>query len=270
MARRLLLVGAGKMGGALLKGWLARGIDSSSIGVIETEPAARERTKGLGVAVWPKPSALEGEGAPAAVIFAVKPQGMADLLPAYRHIATQGAVVLSIAAGRTIAFIERHLGPDCAVVRGMPNTPAEVGCGITVACANRRTTAAQKALCDDLLRGVGVVEWVEDEALLEAVTAVSGSGPAYVFHFLECLRDAGVREGLPLALALRLARETVIGSSELLRASQESLETLRRNVTSPGGTTEAALAILMAEDGLRALIARAVAAARRRARELAG
>jgi pyrroline-5-carboxylate reductase len=207
---------------------------------------------------------------PDVIVFAVKPQALDDIAPGYRPYAEAGAVALSIAAGKTIAVFERHLGGRAAIVRTMPNTPAAVGRGITVACANGHVTAAQRALCQALLEAVGEVAWVEDEALLDPVTAVSGSGPAYVFLLIECLAEAGIAAGLPADLAQRLARATVIGSGELARLSDETAAQLRKNVTSPGGTTAAALEVLMGERGLRELMTRAVAAATRRSRELAG
>lgn len=270
MPRRLCLVGAGRMGGAMLKGWIARGIAPEDVQVIEPDAAAARAVAELrGVAVAAAPDALPAEAPPRAVILAVKPQAMDAVLPPYAAFAGKGTVFLSIAAGRSLASLERRLGASAAVVRAMPNTPAAVLRAITVACPNRNVTAEQRRLCDELLGAVGAVEWVADESLLDAVTAVSGSGPAYVFHFIECLAEAGAAAGLPRELATRLARETVAGSGELARRSPESAETLRRNVTSPGGTTEAALAILMAKDVLKSLIARAVAAACRRSRELA-
>ena len=177
---------------------------------------------------------------------------------------------LSIAAGRTIGYYAERLGADAAIVRCMPNTPAAVRRGMTVACANAGVSAEQRSTCADLLEAVGEVDWVEDEALLDAVTAVSGSGPAYVFLLAECLAQAAIAVGLPAELADKLARTTVSGSGELLRLSPESSETLRVNVTSPGGTTAEALAVLMADDGFGPLLKRAVAAAERRSRELAG
>ena len=180
-----------------------------------------------------------------------------------------GTVFLSIAAGKTIGFFEGHLGREAAIVRAMPNTPAAIGRGISVLCANARASQAQRETCGALMQAAGEVAWVEEEALLDPVTAVSGSGPAYVFLLVEALAAAGVSAGLPEDLAMRLAGETVSGAGELLRRSGESAATLRHNVTSPGGTTQAALEVLMAEDGLQALMTRAVAAATRRSEELA-
>ncbi len=201
---------------------------------------------------------MPDEPAPGAVVFAVKPQVIDAVLPGYRRWAGPDTLFVSIVAGKTIAGITRHLGP-AALVRTMPNTPAAIGRGITVACANARVTQAQRALCDKLLAAAGESAWVEDEALLDAVTAVSGSGPAYVFLLIEALAQAAEAAGLPPDLALRLARATVAGSGELARLSDESPAQLRENVTSPGGTTRAALDVLMAGDGLVPLIGRAVA-----------
>jgi len=267
----VLLVGCGKMGGALLSGWLAEGIVGPHSPVTVVEPAAAAtvefRSKpGLNIRDSGDPLFV-----PAVVVFAVKPQGMDEIVPAYRRYVRPDTVFLSIAAGRPIAFFERNLGADAAVVRAMPNTPAAVGRGITVACANRQVSTVQREVCDKLLSAVGEVAWITDEALLDPVTAVSGSGPAYVFLLAEALAEAGRAAGLPADLALRLARATVAGSGELLHRAAEPADQLRRNVTSPGGTTAAALEILMAKrGGLADLMARAVAAATRRSRELAG
>jgi len=269
MAASILLVGCGKMGGALLEGWLARGIAAGDVIVVEPNAEAAGPAAGRGVAVASSADALPAAGRPAVVVFAVKPQMMDGVAPAYARFA-DGAVYLSIAAGKTIAYFERRLGGTAAVVRAMPNTPAAVRRGMTVACANRPVTDAQRRLCDDLLGAVGEVAWIDDEALLDAVTALSGGGPAYVFLLAEGLARAGVEAGLPTELAERLARVTVAGSGELLRCSAEPPAVLRRNVTSPGGTTAEALKVLMAEDGWQPLLDRAIAAAARRSRELAG
>lgn len=273
-ASRLLLVGCGKMGGALLAGWLARGTAGAHAPVIIVEPAAAAtaafRAK-PGIGTVGSAGELPADTAVDVVVFATKPQGLEKIAPDYRRFVRPGTVFLSIAAGRTIAFFESHLGNAAAVVRSMPNTPAAVGRGITVACANRAVTPRQRDKCTDLLAAVGEVAWVDDEALLDPVTAVSGSGPAYVFLLVECLAEAGVQAGLPPDLAMRLARATVAGSGELLHQGTEAAEQLRRNVTSPGGTTAAALDVLMAKDGgLQELMTRAIAAATRRSRELAG
>ena len=267
---KVLLVGCGKMGGAMLRGWLARGLTLDDVMVVEPAAGAAPDVPGGGVRVVAGAGDVPAAFRPDVVVFAVKPQGMDEIVPAYRDIAATGAAVLSIAAGRTIASFERLLGAGAAVVRAMPNTPAAVGRGITAACANGAVTAAQRTTCQALLEAVGDAVWVEDEPLIDAVTAVSGSGPAYVFLLIECMARAGVEQGLPADIAERLARATVAGSGELARLSEDGADVLRRNVTSPGGTTAAALDVLMADDGLAPLMARAIAAATRRSRELAG
>jgi pyrroline-5-carboxylate reductase len=259
----ILLVGCGKMGGALLAGWKRRLVQP----LAAVEPQAV--TLPAGVTRYRSAEALPQRLAPEAVVLAVKPQSLPEALPAYRRLADGKTVFLSIAAGKTLGFFARTIGENAAVVRAMRNTPAAIGRGIAVACANRHVTPAQRALCTRLLAAVGEVAWVEDEALLDPVTAVSGSGPAYVFLLIECLAEAGVAAGLPKDLAMALARATVAGSGELARLSSEDAAQLRRNVTSPGGTTEAALRVLMAEDGMAGLMRRAIAAATARSRELA-
>ncbi|MGE0716119.1 MAG: pyrroline-5-carboxylate reductase [Alphaproteobacteria bacterium] len=264
----LLLVGCGKMGGAMLEGWCARGLAAGGVHVVE--PAPDPRFAGLdGVTMHAAAAGLPPGLAPAVVVLAVKPQSMDDALAGYRRFVAPDTVFLSIAAGKTIAYFERALG-EAAIVRSMPNTPAAVGKGMTVAVAGGRVTPAQREACDALLAAVGEVAWVEDEGLIDAVTAVSGGGPAYVFLLVECLAEAGRAAGLPEDLAMRLARVTVAGSGALLAGSAEAAATLRRNVTSPGGTTQQALAVLMAENGLQPLMTAAIAAATRRSRELAG
>lgn len=267
---RLLLVGGGKMGGALIEGWLARGIAASQVTVVEPDEAGRAQLAEKGVQTAASHDALPADLAPAVVILAVKPQVMDAILPPYKRFVGPNTVFLSVAAGRTVDSFERHLGADAAIVRTIPNTPAAVGRGMTVLFANARVDPAQRDACDELLRGVGETGWVEKESLIDAATAVSGSGPAYVFYLIECLAHAGVSAGLPRDLAMRLAEATVSGAGELARQSDEPAEQLRKNVTSPGGTTQAALDVLMAEDGLAPLMRRAVAAAAARSRELAG
>lgn len=265
----MLLVGCGKMGGALLGGWLGRGVDPASVTIVEpfgADAIARQH----GVKVVDDDSALDKGYAPGVIAYAVKPQGMDDIVPPYKRFVRPETVFLSIAAGRPISFFEKHLGSDAAIIRSMPNTPAAVGRGITVACGNDHITEAQKTVCHSLLEAVGDVAWVDDEALMDAVTAVSGSGPAYVFLLIETLAEAGVAAGLDPALSEQLARATVIGSGELARQSSDAAAVLRQNVTSPGGTTAAALDVLMGEPGMKDLMIRAVDAATRRSRELAG
>lgn len=265
----LLLVGQGKMGGAMLAGWLAAG-SVARVAVVEPRADAGEAIADFRVTIHRTVDDLPGDFVPDTVVLAVKPQVMAAVAPAYARFAGPGTVFLSIAAGKSIAFFQNLLGERAAIVRAMPNTPAAIGRGITVACANASVTPDQAQRCEALLAAVGEVGWVTDEALIDAVTAVSGSGPAYVFLLIEALAAAGAAAGLPEALSMRLARATVAGSGELARLSADSAEQLRRNVTSPGGTTEAALRVLMAEGGLEALMAKAVAAAVARSRELAG
>lgn len=269
MGARILLVGCGKMGGAMLGGWLAGDVAAADVTVIEPF-AGEEVAKLYGVTVAKSVDEVAGDFLPDIVIFAVKPQNMDDILPLYRDFVRPGTVFLSIAAGRTVASFEKFLGKEAAIVRTMPNTPAAIGRGITVAFANAPVTDAQRMLAQSLLEAVGEFDWVDDEALIDAVTAVSGSGPAYVFLLIEAMTDAGIAAGLAPDLAERLARATVAGSGELARQSDDSAATLRQNVTSPGGTTAAALEVLMADDGLSPLMRRAVAAAADRSRELAG
>jgi len=266
MEESLVLVGCGKMGGAMLEGWLAGGLAPERVRIVEPGTPAVDRKD---LTVVDGAEALDRDFPADIVVLAVKPQVMAAVAPAYARFADAGAVVLSIAAGQTVATLSGHLGARAAIVRSMPNTPAAVGRGISVGYANDQVSADQRALCDRLLAAVGEVGWVDDEALLDAVTGVSGSGPAYVFFLTECLAEAGVEAGLDRELATRLARATVAGAGELMRLSGEDAAVLRRNVTSPKGTTEAGLGVLMADDGLRPLIARTVAAAARRSAELA-
>jgi pyrroline-5-carboxylate reductase len=263
----ILLVGAGKMGGAMLEGWLALGIDAKRIAVLEPQPtdelAALARR---GVTLNPSPGTI---GEVAAVVVAVKPQVAPEVMPTLRPFVAGSTVVVSIMAGRTLQFLAQAF-PRAAVVRTMPNLPAAIGRGITVAVANEQVTAPQRELVHALLSAVGAVEWLGDEALMDAVVAVSGSGPAYVFLLAETMAQAGVAAGLPPALAATLARATVAGSGEMLQRSPLEAGTLRQNVTSPGGTTAAALDVLMAADGMAPLMRKAIASAARRSRELAG
>jgi len=261
----LVLVGAGKMGGAMLEGWLALGLDPKRVAIQEPQPA-------------PEIAALAAQGVrinPASVddasviVIAVKPQVAGDVVPKLKSLVRPSTVAVSVMAGKTLRFLEGALG-NCAIVRSIPNTPAAIGRGITVAVPNAKVSAAQRALSHTLLSSVGAVEWVDDEGLIDAATAVSGSGPAYVFLLAETLARAGAAAGLPADLAARLARATVAGSGELLHRSPLDAATLRQNVTSPAGTTAAALSVLMAPDGLDPLMQKAVAAATKRSRELAG
>jgi pyrroline-5-carboxylate reductase len=261
----IVLAGAGKMGGAMLSGWLARGLDAKHVVVIEPHPSdeiGALATKGIRLNPSPK-----DVGAVATLVIALKPQTFREAGAMLKSFAGPSTLVVSIMAGTTIASLEQVCGGS--VVRAMPNTPAAIGRGITVAVAANNVSAAQRAVADALLRAIGSVEWIDDENLMDAVTAVSGSGPAYIFLLAEELARAGVEAGLPADLATRLARETVAGSGELLHRSELASATLRQNVTSPGGTTAAALEVLMGPDGLQLLLTRAVAAATRRSKELA-
>jgi pyrroline-5-carboxylate reductase len=264
----LVLVGAGKMGGAMIEGWLGLGIDPNKIAIREPQPSAEiAALTARGVRINPADGAVTDASV---IILAVKPQVAAEVVPGLRPLLRPRTVAISIMAGKTLAFLEGALGSGTAIVRSMPNTPAAIGRGITVAVPNRQVGETQRALSHTLLSGVGAVEWVKDEALMDAVTAVSGSGPAYVFLLAETLARAGAAAGLPADLAARLARATVSGSGELLHRSPLDAGTLRQNVTSPGGTTAAALSVLMASDGMEPLMDKAVAAATKRSRELAG
>jgi pyrroline-5-carboxylate reductase len=261
----IVLAGAGKMGGAMLTGWLARGLDARGLSVIEPHPASEiSALVKKGVRLNPSPKDI---GAVATLVVALKPQTFREAGAMLKSFAGPSTLVVSIMAGTPIASLEEVCGGS--VVRAMPNTPAAIGRGITVAVAAKNVSAAQRAVADALLRATGSVEWIDDENLMDAVTAVSGSGPAYIFLLAEELARAGVEAGLPPDLATKLARETVAGSGELLHRSDLASATLRQNVTSPGGTTAAALEVLMGPDGMQSLLTRAVAAATRRSRELA-
>jgi len=263
----LVLVGAGKMGAAMLDGWLARGLKPRQITVIEPQP--RKAIKALarrGLKLNPKGKTSAAN----AIVLAVKPQTAAAALPPLAAYVGKTTLVLSIMAGRTIGFLEKSLPVGAAIVRAMPNTPAAIGRGISVAFANTKISTGQRKQASDLLAAIGKVEWVGDEALMDAVTALSGSGPAYVFLLTEAMASAGIAAGLPPALATHLARETVAGSAELLNRSDLDAATLRQNVTSPGGTTAAALDVLMGPGGFENLLTQAIIAATRRSRELAG
>jgi pyrroline-5-carboxylate reductase len=264
----LLLAGAGKMGGALLSGWLDRGLDPSLVVIQDPGPPPEVAALLAKHGISHHATIDHLARPPAVLLAAVKPQAMDAVFPPLARLAGPETLVLSIAAGRTIASFETSLPAATAVVRAMPNTPAAIGRGITGVCPNAHVTARQRALAEALLSAVGEVVWVEDEAHIDAVTAVSGSGPAYVFLVTECLAEAGRMAGLDAALAQRLARATVAGAGELLHRSDLPAAELRRNVTSPGGTTAAALEVLMEGGALQGLLTKAVAAATERGREL--
>ncbi len=262
--RGLVLLGCGKMGSAMLAGWLERGLAPGAVHVIDPKPS--DWVKGTGVSV-------NGTlpDAPAVVLIAVKPQQMGDALPDIAAFGNGATLFVSIAAGTTIGHFEDVLGPASPIVRAMPNTPAAIGRGITAIVGNARVAPAHLETAEALLSAVGQVVRLDGEAQMDAVTAVSGSGPAYVFHLVETLAAAGVAEGLPDDLSMRLAKATVAGAGALAEAAKEDPAQLRVNVTSPGGTTAAALEVLMdGETGFPALLRRAVRAAAERSRELAG
>jgi pyrroline-5-carboxylate reductase len=262
---KLLLVGCGKMGGAMLSGWLERGLEGCV--VVDPGPAVAAAF-GASATVVADPAAIPADFRPEAVLLATKPQEAAAALPHYARFAGQ-AVFVSIMAGRTVAGMQRLLGGQAAIVRAMPNTPAAIRQGFTGAFAGPGVTAAQRDLADAMLAAVGEVAWVPQEALLDPITAVSGGGPAYVFLLAEVLEAAAIDQGIPPGLARRMARATVVGSSALLGASSQEAAELRRAVTSPKGTTERALAVLMAEPAWPDLMKQAIAAATARSRELA-
>lgn len=263
----LVLIGAGNMGGAMLDGWLDSGIEPASIMVVDPRPSKvmAERLSSAGVRHVSEVPAQMKAGV---LLVAVKPQMTDAALPPAQKLVGPDTVSVSVAAGKTMAYLEEQLGG--AIVRAMPNTPAMVGRGITACYPNAAVSKEARAEITRLLSVCGAVEWVDEEDHIDAVTAVSGSGPAYVFHLAECMAEAGRKRGLPADLAMRLARATVAGAGEMLHRSTDEAAILRKNVTSPGGTTAAALEVLMAEHGgLQALMDEAVKAAHLRARELA-
>lgn len=269
LPQSLVLIGAGKMGGAMLEGWLRIGIDPAGIALIDPKPSdemvALANEKGMRL----NPSAKE-IGPAEVIVLATKPQMLDTAAPAVQAFIHPKTLLISILAGKTLSDLASRLPNATAIIRAMPNLPASVQRGATAAAPGKGISMAQMAVADALLASIGKVEWLDDERLIDAVTAVSGSGPAYVFYLVECLAKAGVDAGLPVKVAERLARATIEGAGEMLFQSPLPPGTLRQNVTSPGGTTAAALEVLMAEDGLAPLMTRAVAAAKRRAGELAG
>lgn len=268
MSVQILLVGCGKMGRAMLDGWLTTGSVDRIVVVEPSQPADKPSDDRVQFVV--DAGDIPSDFAPSLMVVAVKPQVIEGVLPTYRRLVDKGAAVLSIAAGTPIRTFQAHFGDGAVIVRAMPNTPAAIGQGTSVLVASANASPAQKAMAEQLIAAVGSVEWVDDEGLIDAVTALSGGGPAYVFLLVECLAEAGREAGLPADMSLRLARSTVIGSGALLDAQEEPAETLRRNVTSPAGTTEAALRVLMDQkSGIGPIITRAIAAAADRSRELA-
>lgn len=269
MTGEILMAGCGNMGYAMLSGWLAGArLEPADVHVVEPVAELRERAADLGVSTYRTAEDLSSDLAPDLVIFAVKPQVMREVVPAYRRFSGPGASFLSIAAGIPISAFEEILGEGTPVIRCMPNTPAAVGRGMMVTVANGHVSPVTAALVDRLLSASGAVTSIDDESLMDAVTAVSGSGPAYVFHFIECLTSAGEKAGLPAETAAMLAAQTVFGAASLAIESTETPATLRRQVTSPNGTTAAALDVLMGDDRLMRLVEQAVEAARLRSIEL--
>jgi pyrroline-5-carboxylate reductase len=267
---KLLLVGAGNLGGALLRGWIDSGIEPGQIVVQDPSPPPHMVDLMQAHNVNCVAGALDHNHEDfSAVVLAVKPQIMDAVLPGVKPFAGASTVFLSVAAGKTIAYFQTGLGKDTALVRTIPNTPAAIGRGITAAYANSRVSPEQKLQCDQLLDAIGEVVWVDDEELIDVATGVSGSGPAYVFYLAECLAQAGVAAGLSEDIALKLARATLCGAGELMHQSPLEPGELRQNVTSPNGTTAAALEVLRDSGELADLMTRAVAAAVKRSRELA-
>lgn len=261
----LLLVGAGKMGGALLQGWLRLGLDPGLIYVVDPQPGPDMKAD-----LDKRRIALNPESmvTPKVVLLAVKPQILSPVLKAIALHIDKDTLVISILAGATLGALDAGLPPRTAIIRAMPNTPAAIGRGVTVMIANAEVTPEQRAVATQLMEAVGEAAWIGDEDLMDAVTAVSGSGPAYVFYLAEALARGGVKAGLPPDLAAKLATATVAGAGELMHRSDLTPETLRKHVTSQGGTTAAALDVLMAPDGLEWLLVQAVKAATERSREL--
>lgn len=267
---KLVLIGCGKMGSAMLEGWLEQGMTPENVMIVEQavdygQSLSERFAVNVVHAIADIPTTFE----PDVVLLAVKPQGMDEAATACQTFARH-ATFMSIAAGKTVSYFENILGTDSSIIRVMPNTPAAVRRGISVGYANAHVSEDAKAFCHQLLEAIGEVCWIDDENLMDPVTALSGSGPAYVFYMTECMAQAGIKAGLPEDLAIQLARATVAGSGELMRQSETDAGQLRVNVTSPGGTTAAALSILMDDQGLAPLMDSAIHAAAQRSKELAG
>lgn len=267
MSSSILLVGCGNMGFAMLKGWLGAMTDLA-VHVVEPDKALADRAAAAGAIAVADAGDLPGDLRPELVFLAVKPQMMGKVVPGYARFAGGSSSFVSVAAGTTIATLAHHLPGPTPIIRCMPNTPAAIGAGMMVCCANAHVTGEARALVEKLLSTSGLVDWIEDEALMDAVTAISGSGPAYVFHMIECLSDAGVALGLAPDLAAKMAMQTVMGAGRLAAEAEDSPARLREQVTSPGGTTAAALSVLMGDDRLKQLIGEAATAARDRGAEL--
>jgi pyrroline-5-carboxylate reductase len=265
----LVLAGCGKMGGAMLEGWLKAGADPKKIAAIDPKPPQEvvDLLHKHNIRHNPPIASITDTEV---IVVAVKPQVMDEVLPNLVPLKSSKPLILSVAAGKTIATFANYFGADASIIRTIPNTPAAIGRGITAMCANAHVTKSQNALANALLSSTGEVVTVDEESQIDLVTAVSGSGPAYVFYLTECIAAAAEKIGLSPALSMQLARATVAGSGELMRQSGIDAATLRQNVTSPNGTTYAALQILMAEDGIKPVFEKAIAAAAKRSQELAG
>lgn len=266
-SRPLLLVGCGNMGSAMARGWLNAGLDANAFWSIDPVFADKPIEGLPNAQIVANVEALPQDISPKAIVMAIKPQMMAASLPKLKSLVQSETFIISIAAGTTIATYEENFG-DVGIIRSMPNTPAAIGKGISGMVANAKASADDKAVAEKLLSAIGEAVWVESESLIDSVTAVSGSGPAYVFYLVEALAAAGVKNGLSQDVAMKLARQTIIGAGALLEESGDSASDLRKKVTSPHGTTAAALDVLMADDGLAPVIERAVTAAKRRSEEL--
>tara|TARA_Y100001970_G_scaffold294331_1_gene450757 strand:+ start:59797 stop:60621 length:825 start_codon:yes stop_codon:yes gene_type:complete len=265
----LLLVGGGKMGGALLNGWLSNGLQPENVVLVDKNSEILSSFSDIGISTVLSPLKIDPDFSADIIFFAVKPDLVVEVSNSYKKFISNGALLISVAAGVKISALEVHSG-SVPIIRAMPNTPSSIGRGITAVCANNKVISLQKEICEELFRAVGDVIWISEESHMDAVTAVSGSGPAYLFLMIECLSEAGISIGLDPDISYKLALETIAGSSELARNDSEPPNILRENVTSPGGTTEAALDILMSENGLKYLLDKAVKAAYQRSKDLAG
>lgn len=263
-----MLVGCGNMGRAMLNGWIDEGVKPNNVVVIDPSVENLEKVSKLGCRGFSSPLLIEEGYKPDVIILAVKPQVISDVLDSYKTYTNAGSLIISIAAGTRIQLFEESFGESAAIIRTMPNTPAAVRRGMMVSVANKNVGDDQKKICDVLMQAIGTTAWVDDENLMDAVTGLSGSGPAYVFYMVQAMAEAGVAAGLDADLALKLAKTTVAGAGELALQSGESVEQLRVNVTSPNGTTAAGLGVLMADDGLVPLMKETVAAATARSKEL--
>ncbi|MBL4906658.1 MAG: pyrroline-5-carboxylate reductase [Sneathiella sp.] len=268
MSISYLLVGCGNMGQAMLGGWIEKNVKPNDILVVDPQSKNLSSADELGCRVFTSPVLIEEEYQPDVIILAVKPQVMENVIPTYKGFAEKGALIISIAAGTRIELFEKYFGRETAVIRTMPNTPAAIRKGMMVSCANGNVSDEQRKICDVLMAAIGTTAWVEEEHLMDAVTGLSGSGPAYVFHMIEAMTSAGIAAGLSEELASTLAKVTVAGAGELALGSTETVEQLRINVTSPNGTTAAGLDILMQKTGLTDLMKKTVAAAKKRSQEL--